>query len=87
MVGSSKTCSVLSRHLANKHRLKYISFLLDLIILIRGKRCGSLIVWRRMCNIVFAGQDWVGENITASNEGWCISVQSLVFVFFYCLVI
>lgn len=33
-----------------------------------------------MCNIVLVGQDWVGENITASNEGWCISVQSLFFL-------
>lgn len=79
MVSSSRTCSVFSRHLANKHRLKCISFLLDLIILIRGKRCGSLFVWRRMCNIVLVGQDWVGENIAASNEGWCISVQSQFF--------
>lgn len=33
-----------------------------------------------MCNIVLVGQDWVGENIAASNEGWCISVQSLFFL-------
>lgn len=41
-MGSSRTCSVLSSHLANKHRLKCIYFHLNLIILIRGKRCGSL---------------------------------------------
>lgn len=79
-MGSSRTCSVLSRHLANKHRLKCISFHLNLIILIRGKRCGRFIVWKHMCNIVLVGQDWVGENITASNEGWCISVQSQGFL-------
>lgn len=32
-----------------------------------------------MCNTVLVRQGWVGENITAFNEGWRISTQSLFF--------
>lgn len=51
-------------------------FLITLI----SKRCSSLIVWRYTCSLVSARQDRVWRNILGANEGWCISVQSLVAV-------